>query len=351
MPVLLLIALLFLPQAMAAQAADITPVKLTEIHGEDRTLTRQFLGRVSARSTVDLAFQTGGQLIELPVSEGARVGEGELLAQLDLDPFRRELARAEANLSQAERDLARSEALGRDTVPQAQIDATRTEVELARVAVDDAEATLRDATLSAPFDAVVAERQAERYATVSAGQGIVRIHDMSELRVEVQIPEVLFRGMTENPTITAQAHLSRDLSPVPLVFRELTSEASDMAQTFRLTLAFDGTVPPHLLPGASVTVDLTLAQPGVQDVLVPVTAVRYAPDGTPQVLVFRSDAETPDQGIVTAEPVDVTPGPDGMFRLTSFPPAGSEIVAAGASRIEDGAAVRRYEGLMEGDKP
>lgn len=347
----LLLALILLFQASLVQAEPIA-VKLIEIVDQSRSLTRQFLGRVSARSTVELAFQTGGQLLDLPATEGARVSEGNLLAQLDLDPFQRDLKRAESNLAQAERTLSRNEALGNNTVSQAQVDAARTEAEIARVAYADAEAALRDATLTAPFDALVSERQAERYATVSAGQSIVRIHDMSELRVEVQIPEVLFREVGAEPDITAHARLGGGHAPVPLVFRELTSEASDYGQTYRLTLAFDGPVPPRLLPGASVSVDLTLRQPEASDVFIPVTAVRYAPDGTSQVLVFTPDADTPDKGSVSAEPVSIAPGPDGMFRLTSMPMSGREIVAAGASEVEDGASVHRYEGLMtEGRQP
>ncbi|WP_216665290.1 efflux RND transporter periplasmic adaptor subunit [Pseudoruegeria sp. HB172150] len=343
MRIIVLILLLTLPAQIMAEAAA-TPVKLMTIAPQETPIVRTFYGRVTARSTVELAFQAGGLLADLPATEGTLVPAGEVLARLDLEPFERELDRSRAQYELARSDLARQEKLGPTIIPQAQIDVARTDAELARVAVAAAEAALEDATLIAPFDSLIAHREAERYATVSAGQTIVRIHDMSELRVTIEVPELVMRQTGANPQVAAEALLGGAADPVPLVFRELTAEASEVGQTFRLTLAFDGEVPARLLPGASVSVRLTLARAGADArTLVPATAVRFAADGTPQVLVLEAG------NVLTAHPVRIAPGPDGQFVLLDGPEPGSEIVATGAWRLSDGDAVRRYEGLLDAE--
>ena len=82
-------------------------------------LRRQFFGTVVARQTVDLALQVSGQLIALPVLEGAPVQKDELIAQLDLEPFNRALDQAIVQRDQADRALDRLEQLSSSTVSQA----------------------------------------------------------------------------------------------------------------------------------------------------------------------------------------------------------------------------------------
>ncbi|QQA43892.1 efflux RND transporter periplasmic adaptor subunit [Pelagovum pacificum] len=336
-----------MPLSLHAQetAPDRPAVKLMQLEIDDGGISRRFFGRVTARSTVDLAFQAGGQVDSLPIAEGEVVPEGALLAQLDLDPFERKVAQARAELDQANRELARREQLGPDVTSQAQIDSTRTNAELAQVAYDDAVAALDDATLHAPFDSLLASRYAEQYATVGAGEPIVRIHDMSELRVHIEVPEVIISYVGTNPQIEASADLVGSDEPLPLQYREFTAEASDVGQTYELSLAFIGEVPESLLPGASATVTMTLTDPdATQRILVPPTALQYSADGTAQVLVYEPDDDGMT-GTLRAQPVEIEPAENGYFELAAGPEAGTEIVAAGASRLADGDAVRRYTGL------
>ena len=52
-----------------------------------------------------------------------------------------------------------------------------------------------------------------------------------------------------------------------------------------------------------------------------------------------------DVGSVNATPVTVKPAPNGDFELLSGLSAGDVIVAAGASALRDGDAVRRFTGF------
>ncbi|AUC56045.1 efflux transporter periplasmic adaptor subunit (plasmid) [Sagittula sp. P11] len=351
---LLLVCLLAIPSAVLAQEDEGTarqgaprPVKLMTIEAGAAPIARQFFGRVRARSTVDLAFQVPGQIVSFPVTEGTPVKEGALVAQLDLEPFERELERARVNLAKAERDAERLSSLQGNAVAEVQVRDARTQLDLARIAAQEAESRLEDASLHAKFDALVARREVPVYTTVSAGQPVVRLHDMSELRVEIEVPEVLFRRSADYAasSVTFTASFPGQDREYALALREFEAETAQVAQTFTLTLAFVEEVPGWVLPGASVTVKsrADLEDEGMA-ILLPETALVFTPDRSVAVMVFEP-GEQEGRGTVRQVPVEIEMREDARVALIEGPDTGTEIVATGASQLVDGQAVRRYTGL------
>lgn len=346
-PVLLIcLGLPAVAQEAAVPGERPRPVKLMELTAGERGLEREFFGRVRARETVNLAFQVGGQIVEFPVSEGARLDRGELVAQLDLTPFRREVNRAEIDLAKAERDLTRSQELAGPAVSEVQVRNAQTTAELARIAVEEARDRLEDATLETNFDALVARREVANYTTVEAGQPVVRLHDMSELRVNIDVPEILFRSASGGREVEFEATFPNYDQVFPLVLREFEAETAEIAQTYSITLAFTGEVPPWVLPGASVTVDASAPRENTDEILLPETALVFDPDRNPGVMVFRPGASE-DVGTVEWQPVQIEMRDDAHIALTDGPEAGTEIVMAGAVQLGDGQRVRRFTGIGE----
>ncbi|GGB28067.1 efflux RND transporter periplasmic adaptor subunit [Allosediminivita pacifica] len=338
----------FAQEEGASQETPPRPVKLITLDAGENRLQRQFFGRLQARETVDLAFQVSGQIVKFPVQEGAQLAAGELVAQLDLTRFERQLRQAEINLDKARRDLERLEELSSSSASEVQIQNARTEYELAQVSVEEAENALDDATLEANFDALVARREVANYTTVNAGTPVVRLHDMSELRVDIDVPEVLFRRATAEDTVQFHASFPSLEETYELELRELEAETADVAQTFRITLAFTNEVPPRLLPGASVTVTATaIEDPGNGDIVVPETALVFSPDRQPGVMVFVPEGDGADRGTVARTPVEIAMREDAHVRVTGGIEPGTVIVAAGASQLRDGQEVRRFTGLGE----
>lgn len=112
----LLVALSFVTAGVATAQTDasdpppevLRPVKLVEVAPNRRAFERTFFGQVVAPQTVDLAFQVGGRLQRLPIDEGQQIAAGELVAELDLEPFERDLERARVELEQARRGAERT---------------------------------------------------------------------------------------------------------------------------------------------------------------------------------------------------------------------------------------------------
>ncbi len=318
------------------------PVKLMQVQETTPGFSRQFFGRVAARQTVDLAFQVSGQIVEMPVTEGFVIPKGELIAQLDQAPFQRRYDRAVLQKDQADRTVARLSRLRGTTASQVAVDDAETEAQLADIAVRDAEYDLEHATLTAPFDALVSSRAVEAFTTVSAGAPIVRIHDMSELRIEVDVPEILFQrsGQEEDIKITAKFPVSDEV--FPLQIREFDAESSTVGQTFRIQF---GLTPPEalqILPGSSVTVNVQV-QDDQTGIVIPASAIVANADGALGVMVFSPVGA--DEGTIRLVPVTIEPTQTGDVRVLTGLSDGDEIVVAGGSALTDGQAVRRFTGF------
>ncbi|WP_421856829.1 efflux RND transporter periplasmic adaptor subunit [Oceanicaulis sp.] len=301
---------------------------------------REFVGRVEARLTVDLSFQVGGRLSEFPVSEGQLIEQGALVAQLEAQDFERARRETQVQLQQARQNLDRQRTLNeRGIASDAALEDAQTAYDLRVVALDTARQNLEYATVNAPFDGLISRRLVDNYTTVSAGQPVVRIQDVSELRVAIQVPESMIAQMDrdERPGMTARFPFLPDQS-FELEYRELVAEPDQASQTYTALLALPDTVPANILPGmtASVTVNVpqTLSNQA-QGVVAPLSALASNPDGSFSVWLF--DAES---GAVSRQPVLAGPIEGGQVVIHTGLEPGDEIVTAGVNALYEGMRVR-----------
>lgn len=332
------IILLLATATLAAAQTETKPVKTITVSQEDQTQTRVFFGRVTAKQTVDLAFQVGGQIREFPAVEGELIAVGDLVARLDAEPFSLAVERAAISKDQADRALARLEKLKGNTVSGVAVEDAASQASLGAVALKDAEYALERSVLVAPFDALVASRTVANFTTVGAGTTVVRLHDMSELRIDVNVPEVLFQRIGPNADVVLEAEFPTSDTRYPVAFREINAEASDIGQTFQVTL---GMAPPqglNLLPGSSVMIHAGFKQ-DVAGFVVPASAIRTDTDGTTSVmrLVGAEPVETLEKVVVVLSVND-----RGGLEITSGLDEGDVIVATGVQSLSAGQSVSRF---------
>jgi len=317
------------------------PVKLMTTQSGEAHLERQFFGQVAAKQTVDLAFQVGGQILQFPVAEGFIAPMGSLIAQLDLEQFELKLEQARLQKAQADRTVARMAKL-EGTVSKVAMDDAETQAGLTAIAVRDAEYALRHATLKAPFDALISSREVAMFTTVSAGTPIVRLHDMSELHIEVDVPEILFQQSEANDVLQITASFPGRDEEYPLRILEFDAEASNVGQTYRVTFLFQPPEGMQVYPGASATVKV-LADAGDNIISLPATALVSNPSGQVGAMVFSPTGA--DEGTVTWTPVEIEPTQFGDFRVLSGLQGGEDIVLTGGGALTNGQAVRRFIGF------
>src|SRR5512143_1688096 len=130
-------------------------------------------GTVRSRSVANVAPKVMARVLEVRVTAGTCVKQGEVVAVLDdrelrsrAEQARAALAAAEAQAGQAEADSRRARVLIQKPAPtpqalgaaEARAKATRAQAAQARDGLSEVQVLLGETTVRAPFDGVVAER-------------------------------------------------------------------------------------------------------------------------------------------------------------------------------------------------
>ena len=193
---------------------------------------------------------------------------------------------------------------------------------------------------------MIAERLTANHVIVAPGTPIVRVHDVSQMRVEIDVPERLFQNFPLVYQVSFRARLPGQDAPLALTLVEFQAETAAIGQSYRFTLALPDVPTPGLLPGSSLTVTAAIPQ-RAPSLAAPAAAIVADDNRQPYVMVFEPNdpaAENAGEGTVRATPVTVTTTNGVSFSVDGLPPD-IEIVAAGAHLLRDGEAVRRYTGL------
>ncbi len=316
----------------------IETVKITEALAQ-----RRFVGRVDALKTVDLSFQVGGRLAELPVQQGTVVAKGGLIAALDPTDFRLNEQEAKTQYAFAQLDLGRKRNLAAsDTIPKVMLDEAETAFKLRQVALDNARRNLSYARIAAPFDALVTRRLLDIHSHVAPHQAVVRVQDVSALHVKINVPEDLIRliGLADAMNIEAEFP-GQPGKRLPLRYLEHATEADAVAQTYEVTLELQRTNDLTILPGmtVSVSVDSPFVN-GSTEITIPLSAIDTDEHGKTRVWLFNPQTETVSPhvieiGAVAANRIPILSGLSG----------GEHIVTAGGHLLHDGMKVRRFTGF------
>ncbi len=129
----------------------VRPVKTLLISVGEDSATRMFPGKVEASKQVELTFQVPGLLVSLPVREGQKVSQGEVVAQLRQEDFQARLAALRGQLDRARADLQAAQAGARPEERQrleAQVRSAEASLANARAEFSRATQLLRSRTIS-----------------------------------------------------------------------------------------------------------------------------------------------------------------------------------------------------------
>lgn len=327
------------PQEPPAQV-----VKLFETGQQDLLPSRRFVGRVDAVSTVNLAFQVGGRIQTFSVVQGSTVPSGELIAQLDPTDYALQVRGAEAEVEQARRHLNRQRNLySHNAVSESVLDAARADAELAETQLESAKQELAYTSLYAPFDALITRRLVENHTTVPPNTEVVRIQDISELRIRINVPEALMQHLENDRAFNVEAEIATlPGERIPLIYREHVTEPDDVAQTYQIEFAPAEGVPLIALPGTTATVFIEMEDTLTSSVMiVPASALDHSEGGDFRVWVYDPENETVSPQQVTVGEVSG----DHVIIIAGLQ-SGVSIAAAGVQQLREGMHVKPLDAAL-----
>jgi len=327
----------------------IKPVKLFTVQAEQEKLEMNLPGRVRAARRSELSFKVSGPLEKLPAEEGQVVKKGDLIAQILPRDFQTAITEAKARKLEAEQQYNRyKELYSKRQVSKADFDRYRASRDVARAQLEDAENALKDTTLVAPFDGVIAKRYVENFQKVKEQEPIVYLQLIDQVEILIDVPELLMAQMRSQEQVEIYAEFDAVAgNRYPLVVKEFSTDADPATQTYQVVLVMDQPEEANILPGmtAKVTAKAGEGAGGDSSIVVPAIAVLNDADGKNYLWVFNRDSKT-----VTKTPIELgkLEGSENAL-VTGGLQGGEEIVVAGVTKLQDGMQVRPWEKQREGN--
>lgn len=159
---------------------------------EERTLEEKIflVGSLEAIEAIELVSEVDARVKEIHFVEGAPVGEGDLLIQLDARKLAAAVAEMQARYNLAKANLERSRTLlNRETISIQDFEQSEAEFDSATALLDLANELLDDASIRAPFDGVMTERLISLGQFMSRGQTLASLVAVDPLEVQFNVPE------------------------------------------------------------------------------------------------------------------------------------------------------------------
>lgn len=324
---------------------QLRPVRTLVVQSVDVNQTLEFTAVVDAASRADLAFKISGKLITFVVKQGDKVNKGDIIAKLDDSDLQIYLAEAQAHYDKAMADLSRAnKLLNTNYISAAEFDQIRTSAQSAKAQLASAQNNLNYSTLKASFDGIIAKVYSKNHQEITAKEPIVRLHDLSQIQLIVNIPESIMIHLQKNAT---PVDVSAEFNSIkhhkfPLKFSEVSTVADEHSKTYEVIFTMEALAGYVILPGMTASVSAQVALPHLENQVQPSF---YLPSHT--VLkdakgnyVFKVSQHAPGVGKVIRQPVVIgnitAQGIEIFTGLTS----GDHVVSAGMSKIYSGTLVK-----------
>ncbi len=320
---------------------------------------RMISGTTKPVDQTALSFAVGGTVEEVKVKLGDQVKKGQVLAELDQQPFVLGVRDAEAALSKAQANVVERRAnyeryvalYESNNASKAELDEARASFDSAKSQVKAAEAQLglarrdlRKTQLKAPFKGTISVKEIEPYVEVPAGKAIFGLDgEESGFEVSAAVPESLVINLNLGDEADV-VFTGLNYRKVPGVITELGSR-SRTASTYPVTVQMQEQFP-ELRSGMSVEVafefipESETGEPIVTGLAVPLSAMLVGEEKTFFVFIYDEKSSTVKKTQVKTLALrenDVIVEP-GTLK------AGDIIATAGVQFLTDGQKVNLMKG-------
>ena len=343
-------------------------VGVVTLQPERQTVSTELPGRTSAFLSAEIRPQVGGIVQQRLFTEGAQVKAGQVLYQLHASPYDVALASAQASVAKAQASVGTAEVNARRNAELVKIDAVsrqvyddsqaavvqaRSDLAVARAALDNARINLGYTRIKAPISGRTTTSTVTPGALVTANQtaALTTISQLDPLYVDVtqsstevlRLKSDLARGriqksgQAEAPITLQLEDGSRYPHPGKLQFAGVSVNPGTGAVTLRAVVPNpDGL----LMPGMYVRAVL---ETGIneQALLVPQQGVNRDTAGNASVLLVNAEGKIERRKIA----VDAAVG--NRWLVGSGLAAGDRVVVDGFQRIKPGDAVKPTEVVVK----
>lgn len=194
---------------MSGSGTAAIPVQVTPVKRGDISMFLLYTTTIEAEREVDVIAKVSGQVIKLPVEEGTKVKQGDLLAQLDEAELKIELLQARVRMETDKAAFERAKnMLEKNLIAEEQYETARLQYENSKAAYEAAKLKVEYTSVRSPINGVVTQRMVELGQRVNVNQVLFRVADFEPLRAKIYVPEKdihkIFVGQKARLTIESQ---------------------------------------------------------------------------------------------------------------------------------------------------
>jgi membrane fusion protein (multidrug efflux system) len=301
--------------------------------------TLNAIGTVEAVQGVTVSADLPGIVQQILFASGQSVSKGDVLVRLDTRQERAQLEAADAQRDLARLALERNQGLAKGgIVPQASLDQAQAEFRSAQARVGEINATIERKTIRAPFSGVVGIREVDVGQYVAGGAPIVSLQALRPAYVNLSVPQQELARL--KPGTSLEVVSDALTAPETGKIASVDSVIDETTRNVRVQAIFSNQSG-RLRPGMYVEARLArAASASSQVVMVPVSAISYAPFGDSVFIV--EEMKGPDgksyKG-VRQQFVKIAGSRGDQVAIATGLKAGEEVVTSGAFKLRPGAAV------------
>ena len=299
------------------------------------------VGTARANEQVTVSANVTERILRLGFDDGQFVRRGQVLAVLAQGQESAQLREAMARQQEANRQLARIEALRkRGFATQSQLDVQSAAATAARAQASEVRADIGERVIRAPFSGYASLRNISAGAVVNAGTPITTISDISVIKLDFPVPETALPALRPGLAIDA-----RSAAYPNMPFRGAISTIDTVVDPNSRAVTVRARLPnPNNLIRPGMLLNVTILTSPRIGLAVPELAVLG--EGQDR-FVFVVDK----QGVAKRTQVRTGMRGDGLMEISSGLAVGDPVVTEGVVKLSDGMKVRLKGDARAGSAP
>ncbi|HEU5136581.1 MAG TPA: efflux RND transporter periplasmic adaptor subunit [Steroidobacteraceae bacterium] len=227
-------------------------------------------GTLRADEAVELQAETTGKIVSINFTEGARVRAGQLLVKLNDADLRATLSRAQYRKQLAVlREKRIAQLLKQGVARQEEYDTALAELNVQDADIELTRAQIAKTEIRAPFDGIVGLRYVSDGAFITAATKVATLQRLDRLKIDFSLPEKYAGRINPRSPVTFSVAGGERRFKGEVYAQDPRIDAATRTVLVRAWCDNPGA---RLLPGASASVELVLAELG-EAILVPSVAV------------------------------------------------------------------------------
>ena len=317
-------------------------VTSTQIKVADWTPHLRVIGFIEPIQGVMISNEVPGKIIKINFESGQNFKKGDALIYLDSEVEKANLKAAQGKMPAIKRNYKRMKALFRKgSVSQGKVDDAQSNYLSLQGEIESYQATISRRIIRAPFDGIAGLRNVYMGEYLTAGSNIVRLEDISRMRLRFTVPQ----NDLNKIFVGQQIHIFVDAEPES-VFQGSIAAIEPAVNYQSGVVQVQADIPNKfhkLRSGMFAKANIVLPTLSKQ-VIIAESAINYTLYGETVYLISDQKTDAGEAFLqVNQKIIELGKSKDGDIHVLSGLKEGDRIVTSGQVRLSNGAHVKVIE--------